>query len=1136
MKLTFKIVLSVLCISFPCISQVIKVPQDKATIQTALNSCKRGDTVLVSPGTYYENLIWPKTYSICLVSDQGADSTIIDGGGKKTVITVDTQVDSLSTISGFTIRNGKARIGAGIYCSSSQFRILHNKFEANEAIVAGGGISCVKGSNAVIKYNAFFNNSTGYKEEQGGGGIYCNRSSPWIEENKFYNNNAFVGAGIHCRRNSSPTIINNEFYNNEVYNSCAAICCNLGSNPLIKNNLIRNNHGSFGGGGIGCYKDSSPIIENNEIIYNTAELFGGGIDIWQNSSPVIQNNIIKYNSSYQGGGIRIHRDCNPEILDCVISNNISSNDGGGVYIREMCFPIIKNCTITDNKAGQNGGGFFSDDSDPTFENLIVSNNYASQHGGGFYFLFGDIVFNNVSVLKNSALKGGGIFFDNIRTIQFDNQNLSNVYLNVAEFQGDEFYANTDRILAVTLDTFTVKYPNVVHVYPLKMMDLSFQNHKVRQDYADIFVSVNGDDTNSGLSRSKPLRSLNLAVAKILSDSLRSHSIKLMEGRFDIHYLPENLTLSTDFQSDLIYSGSEIVVVSPIWKSAWALISYLIILISLIYAGWKLQVRRIKQKHEYEMSKFEAEKMHEVDEMKSRFFANISHEFRTPLTLILGLVKQIIERTKELKTKEDATVVHRSANNLHGLVNQLLELSKLETGNMKLQVSQENIISILKVWVLSFASFAERKRIKLNFHSEEDSIEAFFDRDKVEKIMTNLISNAFKFTAEEGEIDVRVKKADRKVVIEVTDTGLGISRDKLDKIFDRFYQVDGSHTRKQEGTGIGLALTKELVELHKGEIEVESEEGKGTTFTVKLPLGKDHLKPEEIIEEKPAKEEEIPNAFVEENSESEKKKEKPEFDLITGMDKPFLLIVEDNEDVRNYVRGCLENENRILDAVDGKDGLEKAIEHIPDLVVSDVMMPEMDGFELCERLKADERTSHIPVILLTAKASGQDKIDGLETGADDYIMKPFDSKELKVRIKNLIEQREKLRERFSREAEIPVKKGRYSQVDEKFLRNMMDIIHKHIAEPEYSLEEFGKEIGMSRMQLHRKIKALTDYSPHQFIRFIRLKKAAELLNKGTGNVTEIAYDVGFNSLSHFAKTFREQFGKSPSDYIRNKHSE
>ena len=519
----------------------------------------------------------------------------------------------------------------------------------------------------------------------------------------------------------------------------------------------------------------------------------------------------------------------------------------------------------------------------------------------------------------------------------------------------------------------------------------------------------------------------------------------------------------------------------------------------------------------------------LPEMRSRFFADISHEFRTPLTLILGPLKQIIEKTKESETLEEASVAEKSAERLNVLVNQLLDLSRVVTRNMKLKACSENIIPLLKGLTLSFASLAERKNITLKFISKRKILKVYVDRDKVEKIVTNILSNAFKFTEEGGSVDVNVRSMNGKAEIKVSDTGIGIPKNRLDKIFDRFYQVGDTHKRRGEGAGIGLALTKELVELHKGEIKVESKEGKGTTFIVSLPLGRDHLLPEEISEGKVEKEKE-PITFVTE-IEEDKKEEEIDIDLITETEKPLLLIVEDNSDVRTYIRGHLEESYRISEAVDGKDGMNKALKHIPDLIVSDVMMPEMDGFELCEELKKDERTSHIPIILLTAKADIEDKIEGLETGADDYIMKPFDAKELQVRIKNLIEQRKKLRERFNIEATIPIKKGKYSQIDEQFLKKVMDVIEKHISEPEFHLDEFGKEIRMSRTQLHRKIRALTNHSPHNFILFIRLRHAAELLSKGAGNITEIAYDFGFSSPSHFAKTFKEQFGKTPSDYIK-----
>ncbi|MCU0344911.1 MAG: ATP-binding protein, partial [Ignavibacterium sp.] len=568
--------------------------------------------------------------------------------------------------------------------------------------------------------------------------------------------------------------------------------------------------------------------------------------------------------------------------------------------------------------------------------------------------------------------------------------------------------------------------------------------------------------------------------------------------------------------------------------------------------WKLNLRRIRVKHEYEMSKFEAEKLHEVDEMKSRFFANISHEFRTPLTLILGPAKDVLDVTKEAKTKQNVGLIKRNASRLLGLVNQLLDLSKLEAGRMKLETKEENIIPLLKGLVLSFTSLAERKKISLSFKAAEEKINVYIDRDKIEKILNNLLSNAFKFTPDGGKIDVEVKLPTPSVPlpggdlgvgqrglnnssfveISISDTGRGIPEENLDKIFDRFYQVNGSHTREQEGTGIGLALTKELVELHKGKIEVESEEEKGTTFVVSLPLGKAHLKPEEIVEEKTETEVQTTKEDFEPVTEAANRKDRTDFDVLIDTEKPLLLIVEDNSDVRKYIISHLEKNYRIQEAVDGEDGLKEAFNHIPDLIISDVMMPKMDGFELCNKLKTDERTSHIPIIMLTAKATSQDKISGYETGADDYIMKPFDAAELKVRIKNLIEIRRRLQEKFTK-ADFVIKRGeiKINRLDEKFIEKLMNIIEKHISEENFTIEEFESEIAMSKSQIYRKLKALTGKSPSRFVRSVRLSKARKMILEKQTTISEIAYSTGFGSPAYFTRCFKEEYGYSPSEIIK-----
>lgn len=596
---------------------------------------------------------------------------------------------------------------------------------------------------------------------------------------------------------------------------------------------------------------------------------------------------------------------------------------------------------------------------------------------------------------------------------------------------------------------------------------------------------------------------------------------------------------------------KIIILPPWWKSMWAYILYILVLGSIVFIMWNAQLKKIRIQHQYEMSRFEARKLHEVDEMKLEFFTNVSHEFRTPLTLILGPVEDIIKSTKEPKTEQIASLIKRNAGRLLGLVNQLLDIAKFESGNMKLQAVPQNIIPLVKSLVLSFTAYAERKKIALAFNSTGNEIIVYLDRDKIEKIITNILSNAFRFTPVGGSIEVNVKSVpssdslfdkqriqERFVEISVSDTGIGIPEEKLPKIFDRFYQVDGSHTRKQGGTGLGLSLTKELVSLHKGEIEVESVAGKGTTFSIKLPLGKGHLNPEEIgtTEAEQRREiaedesEKIIEAYEDETNNTIEHK----FDIEIFEKKclPLLLLVEDNPDMRQYMKDNLKTDHRILEAHDGEDGWNKSIEHIPDLIISDIMMPKMDGFTLCEKLKTDEKTSHIPVILLTAKAAKEDKLEGYGSGADDYIMKPFEPDELRARITNLIEQRKRIHEDFRRNGMPGLNLANITPVDKKFLQNAYDIITRHIADTSFGIEVFAKELCVSKSLLHKKMVSLTGEPSVEFIRKVRLHRAVKLIEHQFGNLSEIALEVGFSNPAYFSECFKKQFGVSPSQYKRD----
>jgi len=530
---------------------------------------------------------------------------------------------------------------------------------------------------------------------------------------------------------------------------------------------------------------------------------------------------------------------------------------------------------------------------------------------------------------------------------------------------------------------------------------------------------------------------------------------------------------------------------------------------------------------------------EMDHLKTRFFSNVSHEFRTPLTLIISPLEDIL--TKESMSERNRVTMermHRNAVRLLGLINQLLDLSKLDAGNMKLEFMESDIFRSVRILASSFLPLSEKKNIEYELKTPEGEYITFFDPDKLEKIIANLLSNAFKYTPREGYIGCNIKVVKRGknkdkdfLSIVVADSGPGIPAEMVDKVFDRFYQVEGNIPQNVEGSGIGLSLTRELVSLQHGQIKVESSEGEGSSFTILLPLGKDHLDSSEFVIRDPGQFEDsaIIPAIVARTASGLTKPE--DFLKEDQNGKPKVLIVEDSEDVRAHLLENLNEQFAIEEAVDGAAGLEKAYESIPDLIISDLMMPKMDGVEMCKNLKSDERTSHIPVLMLTAKATVESRIEGLETGADAYMTKPFNLQELKVQLDNLINQRIKLRERFATDTEMGLKEIAVTSVDEKFLKRIIETIEENLGDCEFDVSTLTDEMGMSRMQLFRKLKALTNQNPSEFIRTIRLKRAAQLIKKKFGNVAEITYEVGFNNLSYFAKCFKELYGLSPSEFAK-----
>jgi two-component system, sensor histidine kinase ChiS len=570
------------------------------------------------------------------------------------------------------------------------------------------------------------------------------------------------------------------------------------------------------------------------------------------------------------------------------------------------------------------------------------------------------------------------------------------------------------------------------------------------------------------------------------------------------------------------------VLPPWWFTWWAIVLYISLFFLALLGIRRYEMNRILLRNQLKIERVTTDSLRNLDQLKSQFFANISHEFRTPLTLILGQIESVMSSGIDIKEKGKLQVANRNAKRLLTLINELLDLSKLESGSMELSATRQNIVTFLKSLFYSFESLAVNKKIELDFKSEADYIPVSFDPDKMEKVFYNLMSNAFKFTPGNGRITVSLDiEQNERVVIHVKDTGIGIPEDRLANIFDRFYQIDGSSTREHEGTGIGLALARELVELHNGKITASSKEYVGSEFVISLSLdtnGSEKMEAMEssvnnILSDQAGSTPEVVEEFYDPDAIMPVRKESRE----------MVLVVEDNPDVRSYIREQLEENYRVAEACNGEEGVKMAQDDIPDLIISDVMMPKMDGYQFCKAIRADEKTSHIPIIMLTARAGIDDKIDGLETGVDTYLTKPFNARELKANVKNLILQRLQLRKRFSKSTTIRPSDVTSDSVDQAFLEKIVKTIETHFEDEQFSVERLAEHVNMSVSQLSRKLNALIDQPPGQLIRSLRLQRAADLLAQKAGSVSEICYKVGFNDNAYFARAFKKQFGCSPSEY-------
>ena len=605
------------------------------------------------------------------------------------------------------------------------------------------------------------------------------------------------------------------------------------------------------------------------------------------------------------------------------------------------------------------------------------------------------------------------------------------------------------------------------------------------------------------------------VASYTNLPYRSYEFKVQAANYDGIWSQETKTI-------------KVVVKPPFWLTGWAMFLYSLLFVGIMLFLRQLTVIRTNLKNKIELERVKREKLEEVNDLKIQFFTNISHELRTPLTLIVSPLEELIRNSLDNKKRHRTYLrMHKNANRLLNMINQLLDIRKSEAGLLQLQVSEQDFVQFVNEAALSFKGLAHAKHIELVFEHTEEELKVWFDTLQMEKVIFNLFSNALKFTPEGGKITAKVYQSNNEnAIFSISDTGVGIPKGDLKQVFERFYQVE-DQARTSQGSGIGLALSKNIVEAHHGTIEVQSEFGNGSTFYVYLKKGKQHFSKKEISTHTQQEQQIFSKQLTTDTTEPE-----PESTTIQQQDneKNTLLLVEDNPDIRAYLKDHFQDQYNIEEAENGKIALEKAKKNPPSLIISDIAMPEMDGIEFCNEIKKDMVTSHIPVVLLTARTSLFYKMNGLETGADDYITKPFNMTLLMKRVENIIENRKRLQEKFaSNNFDFKPTEVVVNSIDEEFLLKVRATIEKNIDNSGFSVEALAKELLMSSIQLYRKTKALTGKTPVQVIRSMRLQRAAQLLKTGNYTVTEVTYMVGFQDLKYFRQRFKKEFGVNPSAY-------
>jgi signal transduction histidine kinase/DNA-binding response OmpR family regulator/streptogramin lyase len=792
------------------------------------------------------------------------------------------------------------------------------------------------------------------------------------------------------------------------------------------------------------------------------------------------------------------------------------------------------------------GPYLFNPANETFSNIALNEEY-------YGIFFSDLLFdryNNLWIIQNKSI----IIADPVthasrkisvsQDLQFIQQSLRLKSGQMVYLWGDNFYIfpksmPVNRSIPPVYITgiyvngleFNQLFPEEEPVTDLRKIDLNFNQNHLEIEFAALNY-LNPEDNRYRYF----MKGIDTDTSGIVND-LSVEYRKMAPGNYTFWVTGSN--------NDSIWNPDgvtlEIRIRPPFYRSAIAFLIYFIMFVSAMANYIRLRTIRLTREKlrletEVRQRTLELEdknrQLEEIDKTKTRFFTNISHEIRTPLSLILGPLETLQkEHSGDEKEEGLLELMKRNGQRLMQLVNQLLDISKLDSGKMKIILSEEDILRSIRILVYEFLSLAESKKIKYLVELPEYPFITWFDWDKIEKIISNLLTNAFKFIPVNGTVlcSISINKGtdnmkNNILEIKVRDTGPGMTQENINMIFERFYRVESHHEMAGEGTGIGLSLTREFVELLHGTIEVKSDIGAGSEFTVKIPLGFDHLERDEfILTDKLAETKDV-------HPKTQRIDLQCKVIPSESIDSEIsILVVEDNTDLRNYIRDNLTPDYRILEAGNGSSGVTLATTMIPDLILTDLMMPEIDGVTLCSRLKNDERTSHIPIIMLTAKATTRDKIEGLKSGADDYLVKPFNMEELKVRISNLLEQRERLRQKYRTFREHGQAEQEVGSIDDRFMEKINRLISENIRDFNFDAGDIHELLGMSRVHLYRKLKAITGLSPSIYLRNMRLEISARLLKNKSGNITEVSNSVGISNPSYFTKCFRNYFGISPKDY-------